>query len=249
MKYFFAVMACLIFVWGCSQTAGPSGPKGPSGNPAPNSFQAVFQNGVFPTSSYAGEIDTWADGGQQATVLGGNAFRRIKTGSGASAYGRVLLKFDVTSIPVNAQVISAEVQMKTMNTTNIGSNPVTVGVHDLPVSIYTGGCIWSLTATWTEYGSSNVWFSCDGDSSGSQLSFFNNTPLNTVSLTNSINSTSALYAWTIPASTIQTWISGKNNGLVLRSEGEFTESVSSIDFYPYNDATASNHATLLVTYQ
>lgn len=249
-KLLFQILLSLgVVICGCTGQTGPSGPSGSSGSPAPYTFQTTFQNGVFPTSSYSGEIDTWVDASQQSTVLSGDAFRRIKTGSTSTNYGRVLLKFDVTSIPVNATIVSAEVQLKTITTTNIGSSSVTVGAHDLPTTLYTGGCIWGLTATWLQYGSSSGWNTCDGDTSGNQLGYFNNVPLSTVVLTNSLNSSSSLFEWSIPSSTVKTWINGKNNGLVFRSEGEFNEGVSSIDFYPYNDPTASNHAVLIVTYQ
>lgn len=232
---------------GCTGQAGPAGPSGSTGSPGPNTYQATFQNGVFPTSGYSGELDTWLNGGGGSTNAA--PYLEVNTGATYSNYGRAVLKFDVSSLPVNAQVATAEVLLKLNPGTAVGSSPVTVGLHNF-TSNTNPGCHWVVSATWLSWGGGG-WNSCTGDGSSGQEGYINPTTMSTVVFSSSVNGTNGVYRWRIDPAVVQAWLtsSTNNNGLILKSEGEFGETTSTVGFYPYNDATASNHAQLIVTYQ
>ena len=234
---------------GCSGQQGPAGPSGSAGSPGSPYFQASFQNGVYPTSSYAGEIDTWLNGGASGTPTNASPYLEVNTGAAYSNYGRILVKFDVSSLPANATVQDAEVWLKLNSGTSIGSAPVTIGAHNLASSTFST-CHWGTNATWLGYGGAG-WNLCTGDGSAPQTGLYNPTTLGTVVLSNSVNGTSAFYRWDLGAAVVQSWLTSasNNNGILLRSEGEFGEGSSSVGFDAYNDATAANHALLIVRYQ
>ncbi len=235
----------LIFLVGCT---GKTGPAGPAGISAANTIQVAFQNGAYPNTSYSGELDTWLVGGSGSPTTA-SPYLEVNTGATYSNYGRVILRFDVTSLPVNAQIVTAEVLLRLNPASTIGSNPVTVGLHNF-ASDTNPGCHWNINATWLGYIGSSGWNSCTGDSSPQQEGYINPTTISIVVFSSSVNGTSGIYKWSIDPSVVQSWLtsSSNNNGLILKSEGEFGETASSVDFYPYNDATASNHAALMVSY-
>lgn len=242
------LVGVLTFFIGCTGQQGPAGPTGSTGSPGSTYFQANFQNGVYPNASYSGELDTWLNAASAGTPTNASPFLEVNTGAAYSNYGRILVKFDVSSLPANATVVAAEVWLKLNSATAIGSSPVTIGVHNLASSTFST-CHWLSSSTWLGDGGSG-WNSCTGDSSAQQSGLYNPTTLSSVVFTNSVNGTNAFYRWTLGASIVQSWLTSasNNNGLILKSEGEFGESTSSVDFYPYNDGTASNRPQLIVTY-
>jgi hypothetical protein len=244
----------ILILAGCGDqktVTGPTGPQGPSG---PNDIQVSLQNGVFPSASYNGEFDTWLDSANTTTPQNGTSYRRVKVGNTINTteptndYGRVILRFDVSSIPVNATVSTVRLLMTTETSTNLGSSSVTVGLHALSSSL-SGGCSWTSSATWSLYGTGS-WNDCDSDTSDGQKGMYNATALSTVVFNGSYTGVSKVVEYAIPASVVQNWISGNNLGLVLVSEGEFQSvSTANVDFYPYNSATATNSPQLIVTYE
>lgn len=243
-----SVLGTGIFIYGCTGQKGPAGPAGITGAPSPLTFQTSFQNGVYPNSSYSGELDTWLNGGS-GSAMNASPYLEVNTGSGSGAYGRILTKFDVSFLPTNITVISAQLWLKLESATNVGSSPVTIGLHNLAVSTFSA-CHWLSNATWVSDGSGG-WNLCTGDGSSGQEGYINPTTMSTVVLSSAVNGTSSFYKWNIDPSVVQSWLTSvvNNNGLILKSEGEFGEGTSSVGFYPYNDATAANHAVLIVTYQ
>lgn len=241
-----ALLAFSILIAGCT---GPQGPSGPTGSPGPTYFQTTFQNGVYPTSSYSGELDTWLNAAAAGTATNASPYLEVNTGASYSNYGRILVQFDVSSLPANAQIIDAEVWLKLNSATSIGTNPVTIGAHNLASSTFSS-CHWSIGASWVGDGASG-WNLCTGDSTPQQVGYINPTVLNTVVFNNSVNGTSAFYRWDIGASIVQSWLANvsDNSGLIFKSEGEFGEQTSSVDFYPYNDSTATNRPLLIIRYQ
>ncbi len=248
------VLLLILTLAGCGDQKTVTGPTGPQGPPGPDDIQVSLQNGVFPSASYSGELDTWLDSANAGTPQNGASYRRVKVGSTVSLtepglnYGRVILRFDISSIPVNAIVSTVRLLMTTESSTNLGSSSVTVGLHTLSSSL-SGGCSWTSSATWDLYGTGS-WSNCDSDTSDGQKGMYDSTTLSTVVFNSSYTGVSKVIEYAIPASVVQGWISGSNLGLVLVSEGEFQSvPAANVDFYPFNSVTATNNPQLVVTYE
>ena len=244
------VLGFVIVLTGCG-TKTVTGPQGSAGSPGPTAFQTTFQDGVLPNSSYAGTMNTWLDASNPTTSHSGAASLRVAMGSLASSYGRVLIEFNVSSLPQNATILAAELLLKTQTTTNLSAGATySIGVNDMDVpAMVSGGCTWTLNANWNFY-AGGAWGTCvttpgagffSGDS-------YVATPMDTVSFTSSDNGLSNVYAWNLTPSVVQKWIAGPNDGLEIGSNLSSGELTGNIDFYPNTDATASNHPQLIVQY-
>jgi hypothetical protein len=248
MKSFYVVSALLGFLFlGCTGKQGPSGPTGSSGAPAPNTFQTSFQNGVYPNASYSGELDTWLSGtGGSPTTA--NPYLEVNSGSAIVNYARTILRFDISSLPTNVTVLSAEIWLKLESATTVGSSPITIGLHNFASDTFSG-CQWTINAGWTQDGLTG-WSACTGDTSPGQEGYINPTTISTVVFSSAVNGTSNFYKWSLSPSVVQSWLtnSNNNNGLILKSEGEFGETASTVGFYPYNGTTGDT-PLLIVEYQ
>lgn len=255
MKYRILTLALVgLFLNGCENektVTGPQGSQGPSGNPGPNTIQASFQNGLYPVETYSGETDTWLDNENGTTSEYLTTYRRVSAGGDSPLYSRTLVKFDVSALPANATVETVRLLMTTVSSSSLGSSSVTVGLHDMNPSLYAGSCIWTTAATWDSYnGSLTGWSNCDGDSTYDDTGMYQTPALSTVVFNSSYSGVSKVVEFSIPASVVQGWVGGINNGLVLISEGEFQSVPSAnVDFYPYNAATATDSPELIVTYE
>src|SRR5581483_6490640 len=203
----FLIISLLLMV-GCTGKTGPAGPSGLSGTPAVNTFQATFQNGGYPTTDYSTELDTWLNGAS-GTPTTASPYLEINTGSSYSNYGRILVKFDVSEIPVNAQVVSAEILLKLNSSTNVGLSPVTIGLHNF-TSDTNPGCHWTINATWLSTGLTG-WNACTGDSTQQQEGYINPIIVSTVVFSSSVNGTSGIYKWSIDPSIVQSWLTSSTN--------------------------------------
>jgi hypothetical protein len=233
-----------------------TGPTGPKGDPGPNTFQIALQNGVFPTASYAGETDTWLASSAPTVSQYSTSYRRVQVGATVdndpgSNYSRVLLKFDISSIPVNANIETAAVLLTTVSTSNLGSSFVTIGIHELASSLYPT-CVWNTNATWGEFDGATGWYTCDGDSQSNvtESGMYNHTTLSSIICDSTFTSSTKVIEFKIPPSVVQSWVAGTNDGLILVSEGEFQNvPAANVDFCAYNDSTPTNRPELLVTYE
>ena len=247
MKNLLVILLGVITLVGCSGKTGDQGITGPQGSTGPYTYQASLQNGIWQNGTYNGELDTWfaSTGGNGYA----NSYRRITTGTNVGGYSRSILKFDVSSIPTNATIVSAELVMRTLPSTSVTSTPVTIGCHNFITNEYSGGCTWNSTATWNNAWTSTAWSICSSDSSVSQLGYIQTPAFSSVVFTNSTTNPETV-SWSVPPSVVKTWLTQINNeGLILKSEGEFGEPAANVDFSPYNDATATNRPTLNILYQ
>jgi hypothetical protein len=245
------LFAGLILV-GCSTQTGPAGPQGSQGSSGPSALSFSYQDGVFPTSSYAGTTNTWLDASNPTTSNNGSTTLHVAMGPATTNYGRELIKFNVSNIPVNAQILNAALILKTQTTTNLASGVTySIGVYDMGVSaMISGGCTWINSASWNLYNGAAAWSQCNGIGAGFiRGSHYVAFPMDTVYFTSTANGTSKLYGWNLTPSVVQFWITGYNNGLMVGSNSDTDETAGFIDFYPNTDATAANHPELVVSYK
>jgi hypothetical protein len=247
MKRLLVALVCMASFLGCTGKQGPAGPAGTNGATPPNNLESSFQNGVNPNSGYNGELDTWVSGESGASE-DATPYLEVNTGASITNYARTLLNFNVSSLPTNATVISAQVWLKLESATTVGSSPVTIGLHNFAADTFSG-CHWLEGATWFTTGGTG-WNNCTGDASVSQLGYINPTTMSMVVFTSAVNGTSNVYKWDVSPSVVQSWLTSATNniGLILKSEGEFGETTSSVGFYPYNAATGDS-PLLIVSYQ
>ena len=118
----------------------------PPGNPPPGggSQQIAFQNGLFPSVSYAGTIDTKIASSNSSTNYG-NDFRLTIDGDPDEAG---LFRWDVRAIPTGSTVQSVTIELY-----------VTSSSRD-SYELYTLQCAWDeLSANWQRYATSANWAS------------------------------------------------------------------------------------------
>jgi len=246
-----AWLSLTLILVGCDGKQGPAGPQGSTGPTGPSSFETSFQDGVYPTSSYSGTTNTWVDAANPTTAHSGATSLRVAMGSASASYGRVLIKFDLSSLPQNTSVLKAALILKTQTTTSLTAGVTySIGVNDMNVPLMvSGGCTWNLGASWNSYNGSGTWSNCNAAGVGFVRGYhFVSSPMDTVTFTSAVNGTSKTYAWNLPPSVVQNWITGVNDGVVLTSNSDSGEQTGNIDFYPNTDATASNHPLLLISY-
>lgn len=134
--------------------------------------------------------------------------KELFVGTKSSKKRRAILKFDVSSIPADATIISAEVFMKKIGGTNTSTS---LGAYLMTSSWVenAGGCSGnSLAPNWTQRAAGTNWGSTGGD--------FNNTAVSTTNVASNGN-----YSWNV-LSAVQNWISNPSNnrGLMIRTVNE-----------------------------
>jgi Disaggregatase related repeat len=173
-------------------------------------------------------VDAYIDSSSTTQNTGADtANDAIKTSSGA--YRRMLINFDLSSIPAGSLINSAVLTL-TARLTFTGAN---VGIYRVTRSWTEGG------VTWNKYDGSTNWTAAGGD--------FNAT----ASATSSIGSLSdgSKVAFTL-TSLVQSWVSGStNNGLLVKLVDEAGSSISTgLPSYSSDDATSSHRPVLFIDY-
>lgn len=115
----------------------------------------MFQDGVFPTPTYAGTRDVWLEQAaattNRGTVTPLNVDSR-RTDSDPNTGAWAILKWDLTAIPAGASVESATLSLDV-------SNISTAGPYDLYASLRP----WNETqATWNNYATGQAWQTAGG---------------------------------------------------------------------------------------
>jgi hypothetical protein len=171
--------------------------------------------------------DTWINAKATGTNYGGNATMTLNTSGGDIGEGRMLVKFDLTSIPAGATITSASLQL-----TKVGGATVK---HN--VNLYEVISDWDeLAATWN-ISPSSPWSKVGGDY------------LSSVVATTVVTGNQP-YTWTDPALTavVQSWVKGTqpSYGLIIGSPDTGTDAYN---FATSEDVTPANQPVLTVTYQ
>ncbi len=232
---------------GCSGQNGSSGSAGPAGPTGPSGFQEIYQNDVYPSSSYSNEFDAYVSGNVFLGAQGSSPYLELTTGNQQAYYTRILVQFTNFNLPSNVNLLAAEVWMTLETATNV-SGSVTIGAHAFSSSVYPT-CAWNGTAYWDGPKSGSSWSACDNDQDFQQDGYFISTPMSTTVISSSANGTNNVYRFLLNVKTLQTQFTQGIIQFVLRSEGEFSsDGNSSIGFYPNTD-TAGKAPKLILTYQ
>ena len=178
------VVVCLLFVAAQAQAAP---------------IKVTFQDGVSPTSGYAGTRDTFIQASAPGANQGGLDYVAVGEEPDGARY-RSLLKFDLSnSIPTGATVQSATLHvygtwMSTNDAVNISTYKVLKG--------------WTESATWNTYDGTNAWATagCGGATDRSL----------TADATTSVTA-AGWYTWNLTSAMVQDWVTNPsaNNGILL----------------------------------
>ncbi len=126
-------------------SASPGGGTGPGTDPgAGGSQQIAFQNGLFPSVSYAGTIDTKINGKNKNTTKNYGNDTKLSIDGDPDEAG--LFRWDVSAIPVGSQVESVTIEL-----TVTSKSKETYEVYALERA-------WDeLAATWQQYANGSSW--------------------------------------------------------------------------------------------
>jgi len=199
----------ILAVWYYPTFIGPTPTRTPTRTPTqtltptptntPTPMTALFQKGQYPTASYMGVQDTFISN-LSDTMVNYGISTTINIRSGDKRAG--LIRFDLSSIPHTATVVSGTLRLDVEYATN--SNPITV-------SLYALNRPWSETeATWVQAAAGNPWFIGGANGIPQDRS-------GTLAATLTMTDTS-VYTFDI-TSLVQGWVANPstNHGLVIKA--------------------------------
>jgi hypothetical protein len=264
-----AILGSLVLHVACGKNIPTSSSTSSNGSGTPTAtattiypIQVSYQNG---SGGYSNEQDAWLDGQNPSTYQSASPYLELNVEHNPivsiSGYSRIAVKFTGVSIPSNATILNALVQMTTETNTTIPSGAtVSVGLHTFSSAAYNPAASWcmpawtSSTINWNQV-SASLWSSCVGTSSVGQNQGIYNPSANTVvTFTHSDGGVKQVKEWNLNISDLQAEINSSNNPGVVQflfvSENEFTgdSATSSVDFYPYTDGSG-NAAKLFIVYK
>ncbi len=149
--------------------------------------------------------------------------------SGGTPRRRMLLKFDLSSIPAGALINSAVITF----TARVTFTGVNVSIYRLTQSFT------ELGATWNKYDGSSNWASAGGD--------FDSSAYSTVNPGSLTDGTKVPFTIT---SLVQAWASGStNNGMLVKVSDEAgSADLRGLPAYSSDDSTADNRPLLVIDY-
>jgi tartrate-resistant acid phosphatase type 5 len=191
-----------------------------------------FQNGAFPTASYAGNIDTHLSE-NNTTANYGTAAALLVDGDDPGGSGkdkRALLKWDVSAIPAGRTVTAASI---TFNVTDVSSQ--TYQIYQVKRAWTEGG------ATWNAYAAGSAWQTAGADGANDRGA----TSLGGVTGSAAGSLSVALNASGIAL--VQDWINGTtaNQGIIILN----ASNTNGLDLSSSEAATVSQRPKLTLTYQ
>ncbi|MEX2317369.1 MAG: DNRLRE domain-containing protein [Pirellulales bacterium] len=200
----------------------------PDPGPSPGSgtlTEIAFQNGLFPSVTYAGMRDTYVSGGSSGSNFG-NATTLLIDGSPDLA---ALLKWDVSAIPSDSNVNSAAIELNVTNTSS--------GNYE----VYALQRAWDeLSATWQQYAAGQNWATAGANNAADRATAVLGTvaPRNTGTYRIALNDAgvAAVQAWVNNASA--------NHGVILQDYGVS----NGADFQSSEVGTASQRPNLIISF-
>lgn len=200
---------------------GPTDPDPPSDDP----ITIAFQDGLFPSVSYAGTQDTKLNSGSKSKNYG--TAQTINIDGSPDVAG--LFKWDISSIPTGSVIVSAAIELNVTNTSKDTYNA------------YVLQRAWDeLSATWHQYASGQNWATAGGSGAGDH----GTAALGTFAASNKGNSRITLNSAGIAA--VQAWVNNPaaNYGIILQ---DYTNS-SGADVSTREASTASQRPKLILDY-
>jgi chitodextrinase len=193
-----------------------------------NEITISFQDGIAPNNAWFGTSDTYIDQQFPDTNYGSDNQIELDGDSTNGDDQNALIKWDLTNVPANAQVLSASITVQVSNET---SNSY---------SLYHAQRNWQESeATWSTYSNGDNWSLAGANGNGDHSS----EPLGAFSSTGTGSYTLDLNAEGIAV--LQSWINGGNNyGFVISD----TDSSNGLTFTSRDDSTPGDRPRLTITY-
>lgn len=217
-----AVTAAFLFAASCQK--GVQGPTGPDGS---GIVSAAFQNGAYPVSNYSGCDDVRIWDADPNFNYGTAILSQI-----GSYYGekkRFLIKFDLSSLPVGAKIVSASLQMYMANLNGAQNYYSFRKVAEN----------WAETqATWNSRTTGVSWVNASGGGD-----FYPEIISNTVTC----NAVGA-YVWNIKKEVVQDWINNASDNFGLIMTGDESVTAGDPGFATSESATTEYRPKLTVYY-
>jgi hypothetical protein len=188
--------------------------------------EIAFQNGLFPSVSYAGTRDTHLSSGSATTNFGNSTTLLVDGSPDLSA----LIKWDVSAIPADSIVVSAAIELTVSNSSK----------HTY--ELYTLNRAWDeLSATWQRYATNQNWSTAGANSTADRGSDV----LGTLASTRTGLYRIALNDAGVAA--VQAWINDAtdNYGVIIQ---DYAVS-DGADIRSSEYATASQRPKLIINYQ
>jgi hypothetical protein len=208
----------------------PSPDPGPDPDPTPGPVsgpaEIAFQDGLFPSLTYAGTRDTYINSKSTGTNFGTSTTLLI---DGSPDYA-TLLKWDVSAIPAGSTVTSAVIELNVTNTSS--------GTYE----VYALQRAWDeLSANWQRYVTGQNWSTAGANSAADR----GTSALGTISPTNS-----GVYRITLNAAgiaAVQSWTDNPaaNFGVILQDYGVS----SGADFSSSEASSPSLRPKLIIGYE
>jgi hypothetical protein len=144
----------------------------------------------------------------------------------ATIIKRILTKFDLTTIPTDANINSAKIGLKL--TSAVEATSISMEAHEISRS-------WVPSAvTWNKYDGTTAWSIAGGD--------YGTTVIDAVNVGNTLQ----VYEWSITPLIVQGWLT-TNNGVLFKGSNE-ASGVSDKSFVSARGTTASDRPYITIDY-
>jgi len=222
----FVMVLFAVYFAGCSGDSG-SEPTEPDGTQ-----RFVFRDGV---NSYAGTCDSMMSSDAQTTNYGLSSYMKCGYTLSPVETTRGLLKFDISVIPSDAEVVYAKLRV-------VFNNVVAMNADDvISVEIFEVDTVWEETeATWIKASDAFNWSSQGGDYSGG--------PMGVMDILNSDYTTDDSFEVELDKIVVQNWVSNpsENLGMLFRNTVEDSPELDFIVIYTKNYGNVEDRPSLIV---
>jgi tartrate-resistant acid phosphatase type 5 len=200
------------------------------GGSSTGSSSMSFRNGALPTSTYAGNIDTYLSQNNTTTNYGGASTLIIDGDDPSGLDKRAVLKWDVSAIPSTKTVTAASI---TLNVVDVSSQ--TYELYQLKRNWTESG------ATWVNYASGAAWATAGASGSSDR----GTTVLGTITGSTTGSYTIALN--TAGVALVQGWVNGSiaNHGVIIMDAANS----NGLDVSSSEAGTVAARPRLTVTYR